>query len=246
MIKKLVVTLTLALTLALAARVAAQEADAKPNVVPGLKLPDPMKVPHDEGFVTVKAECEGPVEWLVLLAPADPNSKPKLKYKPGTDPLTLDVSVPPEACVITVFCIGIIDGKFTRFARTDVVVEAGQGPQPPTAEEEKPKPATVPFIITVVYDPQARTSDHTLISKWTESAKNLTAAGHTPYLKNAKDPRIKDWLDSAGKAKPAFGEAVKAAGVPLVVIQDQTGKALAAIPCPKTVDELLKILSGGR
>jgi hypothetical protein len=210
-------------------------------------LPDPIKVPYDEGFVTIKAECEGPVEWLVLLTPADPKSKPKLKYKTGTDPKSLDVSVPPEACTISVFCVGVIESKPTRFARTDIIVEAGNGPRPPPVDpDEKPIPADVPFIVTVVYDPLNVSNDYTILTKWPDASKQLVAAGHKPYLKSIKDPNIKAWLDAAGKKKPEFAAAIKQAGIPLVIVQDKNGKAVAAIPCPKTVAELLTALRGGK
>lgn len=245
MLRRYIATIVLALTITLSGF--SQDVEAtKPNVVPGLKLPDPMKVSYDEGFITVKADCEGQVEWIVLLT-ANETGKAKIKYKIGSDPNSLDVSIPPEPCQITVFCYGIVDNKLTRAARCEIVVEGGKVGPKPIDDDSQPSPVSgSAFIVTVIHDPQNLPLDYSLIAKWPDSAKKLIAAGHTPYLKSSKDPKIKAWLTDASKRKPQFGDAIKKAGPIFIVIQDSSGVALAAIPAPKTTDELLKILQGGK
>ena len=217
--------------------VAAVAAPVTANVVPGLKLPNNFSVPYDEGFVTIKAECTGPVEWIVL------TTAEKVKYKvTGKE---LDVAIPPKSCVITIFCYGVVDGKPTRAARVDIDV---QGPQPPPGPGPVPPPIPVTgkLIVTVVEDPLKRDPQYQLITHWVASSAKIRQAGHTTFLKSIRDKAIQTWLDTAAKQNEQFRQALQLAGTPVVIIQSaENGRLLGAIPCPKTAEDLLRILAQG-
>lgn len=224
-----------------------------PNKVPGLSLPPSFSVPFDEGFVTVKAECSGPVDWVVL------TTAKKVKYKAKDK--EVDISIPPLECTVTVFAYGYVGSKLTRAARCDIQV-VGPKDKPEPSPSPAPTPAPVPppvpgpdptpvpvqgnLIVTVVEDPLKRDLSYTTITKWFSTAAKLQAAGHRPFLKSIRDPAIKNWLDTAAAKDQKLAEAITHAGLPMMILQDARGKPLAVGACPRTEAELFSILQGGK
>jgi hypothetical protein len=231
-------------------------AEPAANKVPGLSLPPNFPVAYDEGFITIKADCKGTVDWIVL------TTAKKVKYK--TYEKEIDISVPPTDCIVTVFCYGYVDGKLTRAARCDIKVVAPQPkpkpepePQPQPQPTPTPEPTPVPpnpspippnagnLIVTVVEDPLKRDPTYSTVTKWFSTASKLQAAGHRPFLKSIRDPVIKKWLDTAAAKDKNFADALNRAGLPMLIIQNINGKPLAVGPCPRTEEELFSILQGG-
>jgi hypothetical protein len=208
-----------------------------PSQVPGLKLPASFSVRTDEGFVSIKAECKGPVQWLVL------TTAQKVKYKEMTDPdKELIVSVPNVACVISVFCYGAPDGKLTKPVRCDInVVDSGTNPVPtPNPGPTPPAPnVTGPLNITVIEDPLKRSVDYTLLTQWLSAKAALQQLGHRPFLLSSKDPQVTNPTNG-------FDQLIRRYSLPILVIQDQEGKLLGAGPAPKTLDDLKRMLNQGR
>lgn len=209
-----------------------------PNQVPGLKLPAPFKVGTDEGFVTVKAECKGPVEWIVL------TTAPRVKYKVAEADKEVIVSVPTKACTITVFCYGVVDGKLTKPARCDITVGEGGdggGGDDKDKDKDKPKPAPVkgPLNLTLIEDPAKRTADYTLLTNWLANKAELQKLGHRAFLLSHRDAQVTNPANG-------FDKLVQRFNLPLLVIQDSDGKLLGAGPAPKTLDDLKRMLTQGR
>jgi hypothetical protein len=109
------------------------DADKKetPNKVENLTLPPDIQVDPDEGFVVIKADCKGSVKWLVL------SNKPT-KYLAYETSNTLILGVPSSG-TITIFAIGLCDGKQTEYAKTVVSVKAPKvNPVPVEPVKQKP------------------------------------------------------------------------------------------------------------
>lgn len=215
------------------------------NETQGVKLPDNFTVPYDEGFVTVKAESTGDVEWLIL------TTAEKIKYKKDVPNKAIDIAIPPKDSVISVFCWAAINGKPTKAARCDITVKGPNGPAPNPNPGPTPTPTPIPvpkgsLILTVIEDPTARDPSYTLLTRWVDTEQKLIAAGHKPYLKSIKDPVIKNWLNNASDMNAKFKDAVAKAGIPMVIIQGSDGSIFAVLPCPKTEAELLTAISGGK
>lgn len=210
-----------------------------PNVVPGLSIPAGFDVQWDEGFISLDATSTGPVDWIVL------TSADKIKYRKISDK-SIDISVPPVECTITVFCYGVIDGKPTAAARCDINVKGPQGKRPPPNTKPTPNPTPSedgPFIVTIVEDPTARDPAFTILTKYVDTSNALIQAGHKPFRLSINDPRTKAWLNAAAAKDKKFADALKSTGTPMVVIQDMAGRAVGVIPCPKTKEDLLAILA---
>lgn len=105
--------------------------------VPGLELPDDMKVNFDEGFITIQAKCKGEVKWLIV-------SQERVKYVAIPQSSQIIISIPPKKCLINVFAVGLVDGKLTEFARTNIVVDVNGPNPPPTPTPNPPNPTPVP------------------------------------------------------------------------------------------------------
>lgn len=114
MIKKI---LSLVVLLGLTFSVFSQNS-ATSNKAAGIELPADQTVKFDEGFVNIKATCKGTVKWLVIPA----NSTTKIKYFTLSDNNVIVVSVPPQGGLITVYAVGLVDGKLTDFVKTNITV----------------------------------------------------------------------------------------------------------------------------
>lgn len=180
--------------------VTARSLGATGSEVTDLKLPNSFEVDFDEMFVDVAADCKGPVTWLVV------STSEKIKYKLAREgDTTITVGIPPHECVISVFCVGFVDGHFTNWARTDITVHA-QNPQPPPPDKPQPGPAPTPtptppapqptpvpvgarLQYTVIENAQARTYETKTII---ESPTVRQAIGPTNIfrVRDASDPLV--------------------------------------------------------
>jgi len=182
--------------------------------VEGLKLPPPQEAVYDDSFVTLTAECKGQVRWLVL------STDLKVKYKiSDASPNEIHIGIPPRRAVITVFAVAVVDGKLTDFARTDISVKEGAQPAPPKPD------ITMPLHLTIVEDPQHRTPATQAIIDSLELKKQLESRQclRRVYVKN--DPLL---------AAKGFTPLIEKHGLPLMVIQDHTGRALTIMRLPVT------------
>ena len=111
------------------------------NKVDGFALPVDQTVSPEEGFVIIKAECNGPIRWIVLAGV-------KVKYLeiPGG---SIAVAVPSKAETISIFAVGLVNGKLTDYAQTNIIVQSNN-PSPVT-------PGAAPYHITMVVDMSAAT-----------------------------------------------------------------------------------------
>lgn len=204
---------------------APQVPPGKAHVVDGLKLPAPQTVPFDEGYINLSADTKGTVKWLVL------STSTKLKFRVSpTSPNEITVAVPPYETSMVIFAIAQVDGKMTDFARTEVNVTGGTKPP-----DNPPANVKLPLHLSIVEDPGAR----------------------TPAIRAIiDDPALRDRLKSKQILFRAFATAdkvdlqrfrfdgiVATHGVPVMILQDNDGKALVIQRLPADQAELLKILA---
>jgi hypothetical protein len=197
-----------------------------PNEVAGLKLPAAQTVNYDEGFISLTADCKGTVKWLVLST----SVKVKFKVNPAT-PNDIDVAVPPYESGITVFAIGVVEGKQTDFARTDITVKGPAGPGPPPT----PIPPDVkgPFHLSIVEDPTKRTDAIRNVIESNELRTTLKNKQVALRVYTTTDPEVKE---------KKFDAVLQRFGAPLMVLQDDNGKGLVIGPLSQDVPSLLKLL----
>ena len=204
------------------------------NEVAGLKLPAPKTVEYDAQFITVTAETKGAVKWLVL------STSQKLKYKVHKeDGNEVDVGIPPEESVITIFAIALVDGKMTDYARTDITVKGPPGPGP--APNPPASVVKLPLHVTIVEDPTKRTPeirdiiDSAPLRAQLESQKCITRV----YSKN--DPKL---------VEKGIDKLVATMTMPVLIIQDSDGRLLFSDRLPLTQSGVLnvvaKVLAGGK
>lgn len=197
------------------------------NKVENLELPDNFSVPFDEGFITVKAKCDGPVEWIVL------SNAAKVKHKVNPALKEVDVSVPPQECVIIVYCYGVIGGKLTKSARTDITVTGAPMPNPSPNPTPQPVP-TGKLHATVVEDASKRTPEIAKVLTSTTLRQKLTEAGIVFRVYDQRDPLL--------KRKNFDSLLSKLGGLPVLIIQSSDGKVISAGPMPRSEEEFLKII----
>jgi hypothetical protein len=207
-------------------------AKAGPHAVEGLVLPEASEISYTEGFVDLQAQTKGTVKWLVL------STSTKVKFRVRESlPNEITIAVPPFEAAITVFAIAVVDGKQTEFARTDLVIKGPTNPLPPPGPgppDPKPGPLTPPFYLSIVEDPATRTPGINSI------------VGDAELRESLKTKQVKMRVFSAGNAADLkrfnFDEAVKAKGVPLMILQDKTGKGVAVERLPADKAAFLKRL----
>lgn len=201
---------------------------AGPNEVPGLKLPLPLQVASDEGFVTVVAECTGTVKWLVF------STAPKVKFNisPAT-PNEITVAVPCSRAIVTIYCIGLIDGKQTDFVFTEITV-TGKDPGPGPPDTPNP-PADIkqPLHLSIVEDPTKRTDSARALLGDTELFKQLADKQVIVRVYTINDPILRELQ---------FLPQLEKYGAPLMILSDDTGKALYTGKLPLDKASLLQIL----
>lgn len=214
---------------------AAPAAASTQNVVAGLTLPASQTVNYDEGFVSLTAECKGTVKWLVLSTTA------RVKFKVNAEtPNYIDVAVPPQEGSIAVFCVGIVDGKLTDIARTDITVRGPPDPTPPVTPPAPPvtppvtPPAAGPLHLSIIEDPQNRTQAIRGILDNTALVAQLRAKNIIVRTYAMNDPVL---------ATKNFTAIVQRYGAPTLILQDNTGRALVLGSLPATPAALLQQLT---
>lgn len=234
--------------------VTARSLGATGSEVPDLKLPKSFEADFDDMFVDVTAECKGPVTWLVV------STSEKIKYKLAKegDPV-VTVGIPPRECVISVFCVGFVEGRFTNWARTDIFVHA-QNPQPPPEPAPAPQPAPAPgpqpqpqpmpipvgsrLQYTIIEDPRARTFETKSIIE-SPTVRQAIGATNVFRVKDAADPLVATFLAFLQKRQ---------VGLPALFVQINDGTRtpkppLWFGPLPRTEAEMVALvqrLQGGR
>lgn len=216
-------------------------ADSNGNEVEGLKLPEDTTVKFDEGFVRIKANCNGEVKWLVLSA---------LKVKYLILPLenTIIVSVPPQAGTISIYAVGLVGGKLTEFAKSNITITGGLTPVPvpnpnpsPSVEEDYPKPWHVTFVMNL----NESTPDLGQILTSQNIKDFITNKGGSYYRQyDYKSPVLKE-----KGLSPVIEKFAKEKGMdpnklpPMIIVQASNGKVKIKDLMPKTEAEVIQYLT---
>lgn len=213
-----------------------------PNKTAGLELPPDQNVEFDEGFIPIQAQCKGDVKWLVV-------SQVKVKYitTPGN---SLIVSVPPQGGVISVFAVGLVDGKITEFVRTNITVK-GIGPTPPNPPPNppilppnppnpppnppNPAPQAGPLHITFVVDLNNTTPELAQVLNSQSIQQAVKGKGNFLRLYDMKSPIV------AQRKLDTF--VTKVGGSAVMIVQNNAGQVLQAIAIPRTEPEVLAIIN---
>lgn len=200
--------------------------------VDGLELPPDQTVSFDEGFVTVKAKCAGEVKWLII-------SPTRVKYVPIPDNEII-LSIPPQKGTnITVFAVGLVNGKLTEFARTNILVDGGPpvpvppGPNPPGPVPPPPLP-TKGIHVTFLSDFDNMTPELAIV---------LNSQNINNFIKS-KDgfQRNYDFKNPTVAQKKLDQVVARVGGSSVLVLQDNSGVVLLAQPIPRTEADVLAVL----
>lgn len=211
------------------------------NKVPGLEITADMTVQAEEGFVIVSAKCDGPVSWTVL------GTAPKLKYKIYESEKDVVVGLPGPGHIVSVLCVGVVDGKPTQFARCDITVDGVRpGPTPPPPVEPPPVasgklPLGTKLWVGIVEDQTKRTPASTAVITSDSIARVMAKQGHTLKIYQVTDKAV------TGNAKLA--DAVnKAGGAPALVIAKYNADGSATIidqrPLPQSETAFVVYIDG--
>jgi len=193
------------------------------NKVEGLELPADQNVKFDEGFVTLTATCKGTVKWLVI-------SATKIKYFTLPSTNTIIVSIPPQGGTITVFGVGLVDGKLTDFARTNINVSTNN----PTPPNTPPTPVTSMHVTFIV---DLNNSNNALgqILNSQKIREVITTRNAYYRLYDTQSPIIKEkGLDKV---------VASAGGAPVIIVQSNTGNVISTKKMPGTEAEVIQYLS---
>jgi len=192
------------------------EALAASNKADGVELPADQTVKFDEGFVTLQATCKGQVKWLVI-------SATKIKYFTLPTNNTIIISIPPSGGLITVFAVGLVDGKITDFVRTSITVTAapataptgtGTGTVPPVFG-----PATaVAMHVTFVVDLNNATPALAQILNSQKIREAITTRNAFYRLYDTQSPVLKE------KGLDKF--VAQGGGAPIIIVQKSDGNVV--------------------
>lgn len=205
----------------------------------GIELPPDQTVPNDEGFVSIQAKCNGRVKWLVV---SNTGNKP-VKYITNEAANSIIISVPPQGGVISVFAVGLVDGKLTEFVRTNVNVQPGPGPgpinppdppvNPPVNPPQPPPQGSLHF--TFLVDFNNSTPDLARVLNSENVRKAITAKGGVPRLYDLKAPVV---------AEKKLDQIVqKVGGSAVLVVQDSAGRVVLAQAIPATEQEAVALVN---
>ena len=200
---------------------------ASGNKSDGIELPVDQTVRFDEGFVTLQATCKGNVKWLVI-------SATKIKYFTLPTNNTIIISIPPQGGLITVFAVGLVDGKLTDFARTSITVNGGTTPNPPGPNPPGPNPPQANMHVTFVVDLNATTPALGQILNSQKVREAITTRGAYYRLYDAKSGVLKE--KGLDKVLAAGG------GAPMIIIQNNAGAVVGSTKMPGTEAEVLQYL----
>lgn len=226
----------LALALSFAAALIAQDVAAvgdSSHKVAGLELPAPQEVAPDEGFVILVAECKGQVDWLVL------STSVRIKYKVSDADKSITVAVPSNGGEVVIFCVGVVDGKLTPFARTSITVRGPPGPAP------QPGPGVLPagtkLYLTIVESSNHgdRTPEIAAVVTSAALRQKLEAQGHKVRNYTADDPVLK-----AKGLEPSLKRIGKLPALIAIASSDgKTGKVVLEAPLPLSETEFLNTIN---
>ncbi len=205
---------------------------ASSNKADGIELPPDQTVKFDEGFVTLQANCKGTVKWLVI-------SATKIKY--FTLPSNgIIVSIPPQGGLITVFAVGLVDGKLTDFARTSITVSGGSTPvTPPVGPVTPPGPnppaPTANMHVTFIVDLNNTTPAMGQIINSQKIREAITTRNAYYRLYDASSSTLKDkGLDKV---------VTSGGGAPIIIVQSASGNVVSSLKMPGTEAEVLQYLT---
>jgi hypothetical protein len=234
---------------------AAPKPVALSNSATGITLPAGFTKTVADQYVDVSADCKGPVTWLITSATVVP------KYTDRGNN-TVTVGIPNTAAVISVYAVGLVDGKLTTFVRTDITVLAADpnaqpqpppapGPTPVTPTPVTPTPAPVaaspPYHVSIVEDPtQQRAPALAQILDSPTITTTLAPPNYKLYdldissdLVKAKGLAAK--IDAAKKSRPDW------ATVPAwLVVQRSNGVVTLVVPVPATEAALVQAVQNAR
>lgn len=211
-----------------------QEALLSASKVEGLELPASQTVNFDEGFVNLQAKCKGEVRWLVVAG-----SKVKYIVIPQTN--SIIISIPPQQATITVFAVGLVDGKLTEFASTNIIVSQGPAPNPPPNPPPNPNPGPNPppitgsLHITFFVDKNNITPELAQVLNSQNLIQYITQRNSFFRLYDLKSPIV------AQKKLDVI--VAKVGGSAVIVIQNSNGQVLDARSVPRTEQETIQIIS---
>lgn len=222
---------------------AAQEPAPAPDKVPGLALPGPQKVRAGAGYLKVKAECAGAVQFDVESQWEDEGAE--FKTEALADGLSVLVSVPCSAGVIRVTAVGLVEGKLTPFAKTTIEVEVPAdrrrpkpAPKPEPAPEPGPEPPPAPkpaggvhvvMVLDRAGDPKAAS-----LADAKSLRDAIRAAGARPHVYGLTDAVV---------SQQGYAAVVKkAGGAPALFFLDEKGLVFGPQKLPATEAEILAAL----
>lgn len=194
------------------------------NKLDGIELPADQTVKNDEGFITIQAKCKGEVKWLVV-------SAIKIKYFTLPQGNTIVISIPPQGGLINIFAVGLVDGKLTDFARTNITITSGGNvPVPPGPV------AGAPFHVTFVADLNNPTPELAQILNSQKIRETITSKTAYYRLYDANSPVLKE--KGLDKVVQKWG------GVPIMIVQDNGGNIKGQpTRVPRTEAEVLQYLN---
>jgi len=204
---------------------------ASSNKTDGIELPADQTVKFDEGFVTLQANCKGTVKWLVI-------SATKIKYFTLPTGNSIIISVPPQGGLITVFAVGLVDGKLTDFARTSITITSGgpvPNPNPTPNPNPNPNPAPVSAHVTFVVDLNNTTPALGQILNSQKVREAITTRG--AYY------RLYDVNSAVLKEKGLDRVVAEKGGPPMIIVQAANGNIVGALKMPGTEADVLQYLT---
>lgn len=189
--------------------------------VDGLELPGDQTVNFDEGFINLQAKCKGEVKWLVI-------SAYKIKYVTVPNSNSIIISVPTQGGTVSVFAVGLVDGKLTDFARTNINV-SNTNPAP------QPGPVTGPIHVTFLVDLNTTTPELAQILNSQTLRTAITTKGNFLRVYDINSPII---------VQKKLDQIVKSVGgSAILVIQRNDGLVIEAVKIPKTEAEIMEIIN---
>lgn len=199
--------------------------------VDGLELPDDMSVAFDEGFINLTAKCNGQVKWLVV-------SVVKVKYQTIPQNNSIIISVPPAGGLVTVFAIGVVDGKMTEFARTNITITAplASVPEPPGPKGIAPS-IDGPLHVTFLIDMNNATPAMAQLLNSPTLRQAVTSKGFF---------RIYDIKDKVVAEKKLTDLVTKVGGSSVMIIQRNDGTVILAVAIPNTEAAIVAAISAGK
>lgn len=183
------------------------------NKVADLELPANMVVEASKKTITIDGKCQGIIKWLVT-------SDIQTKYTVNENKNSVVISL-PENGSINVVAIGIVNGKATEFAITNIKVK-GEDKKLPLVEKKQPS-------IFVFTDIKNISQEKLNLFDTLYQNKNINFVLNdlsSPLLLQTKYNDIYQSLNQKS----------------LLLVEDGTGKITYAQPLPQDIQSILEIL----